>query len=197
MFYDSCYGDYYDYNEEIVDFDKYFSCGMSESTTLISNILGTRISNCYNLNDGNYKWLYYSVTPNLIESCIDDNMLITTKKITAALEYVTNSYYEPEKTIANFWDDACTLVHKCKSAVYIAASKEEPLYIGELFMLPGSNTCNDYSEKYKMATKFTEYKLKCILHYLQKNYAWLNPYSYSTYSKAITSTILMLDVKKY
>lgn len=194
MAYDSCYGDYYGNNEKIVDIDKFFSHGMSEPAIIISNLLGFRISQYYDLTGENYKWLYYNVTPELIESCIDNNMLRTTKQIIASYEYVTNSYCEPEKTIADFWDDACSLVKKCKNSVYITASKDEPFYIGELFILPCNNTCNNYVETYKMASKFTEYKLKCLIHYLQEEYAWLNPYSYSTYSKAITSAMLMLDV---
>lgn len=194
-YYDNYYGDYYDDDVKIVDLDKYFSCGMSESTILINDIIGIAISKLYNLNDGNYEWLYYNVTPDLIESCIDNDMLRTTKQIIASFEYVTNSYYEPEKTITNFLDDASALVHKCQSAIYIAANKEEPFCIGELFMLPGNNTCTDYVNKYKIAIKYTAYKLSCILHYLQGNYAQLNPYSYRTYSKVISSAITMLDVK--
>lgn len=192
--YDSCYGDNYGINK-IVDIDKYVSCGMSESAILISNIFGIAISKNYSFNAKNYEWLYYNVTPDLIESCIDNNMLKTIKLITASFEYVTNSYYEPEKTITNFLDDANELVHKCKSAVYIAANNEEQFCIGELFMLTGINSCSDYVSKYKIAVKFTVYKLNCIMHYLQENYAMVNPYSYLTYSKVISNAIAMLDVK--
>lgn len=188
------------FNENKMD-SSLFNQGMSNTALIINNSYGIAIMGlltkmgiseriCLNL-----PLTVEMLTDHMVKSKLSNAIAVSA----AAVDFVTNSKNEPEKSFSDYHSEANMMIQKQVQS-WIAkinrADHSDAPVVGNLFFLPNNKYCDgDLLQQYTLAKKFTVYKFCDVMDFFREQPPKLSWYACITIINELETVVNLSSIE--